>query len=99
MYVDESGDTGLKNSPSNYYVLSGLVVHELRWQSTLDALIQFRRHLKEKFGLRLREEFHAAPLINNPGDLVRIKRNERLTMIRWYTDTLASMPDIKLSML
>ena len=32
MYVDESGDVGMVNSPSRYFVLVGLVLHELRWQ-------------------------------------------------------------------
>ena len=30
MYVDESGDSGLVNSPTRYFVLTGMVVHELR---------------------------------------------------------------------
>ncbi|SDF02686.1 DUF3800 domain-containing protein [Sporolituus thermophilus] len=29
LYVDESGDTGIVDSPTRYYVLAGLVVHEL----------------------------------------------------------------------
>ena len=29
MYVDESGDVGLVGSPTRYFVLVGLVVHEL----------------------------------------------------------------------
>lgn len=94
MYVDESGDTGLVNSPTRYFVLSGLVVHELRWRSTLDTLIHFRRAMKTAFGLRLREEFHAARMINNPGVLARISRNDRLTLIRHFADALASMPDL-----
>lgn len=28
MYVDESGDPGMLVSPTRYFVLSGLVVHE-----------------------------------------------------------------------
>jgi hypothetical protein len=96
MYVDESGDCGLVNSPTRYFVLSGLVVHELRWQIYLEELIKFRQQLKQKYGLRLREEFHAAALINHPGVLVRIKRNDRLTMIREYADFIASLKDINL---
>ena len=40
MYVDESGDIGLVNSPTRYFVLVGLVLHELRWQQTREALVQ-----------------------------------------------------------
>lgn len=94
IYVDESGDCGLLNSPSRYFILTGLVVHELRWHTYLNELIEFRRQMREKYGLRLREEFHAAAFINDPGDLVRIKRHDRLAMIRAFADTLASMTDI-----
>ncbi len=96
MYVDESGDSGLVNSPSRYFVLTGLVVHELRWQKCLDALIACRRELRRKFGLRLREEFHAAALVSHPGNLVRIKRHDRLSMIRTFTNTLSCMTDLSL---
>jgi len=96
MYVDESGDSGLINSPTRYFVLSGLVVHELRWQSCLESLVCFRNAMREKFGLKLREEIHAAALINSPGELVRIKRNDRLSIIRIYADEIAAMPDMSI---
>lgn len=96
MYVDESGDSGLQNSPTRYFVLTGLVVHELRWQPCLEQLINFRRRMQRTFGLRLREEIHSARLINKPGELVRIKRNDRLTIIRAFTEELARLPDVSL---
>ena len=96
MYVDESGDVGMSpKSPSRYFVLSGLVVHELRWADYLDQLINFRRALKAKFGFRLREEFHASQLINTPGALGRIKKHDRLEILRLYADQLAQMSDFK----
>ena len=59
MYVDESGDSGLVNSPTRYFVLTGLVVHELRWHDALNSLVNFRQRMRGKFGLKLREEIHA----------------------------------------
>jgi len=38
MYVDESGDTGLTNSPVDYFVLSGLIIHELRWRTLQEPI-------------------------------------------------------------
>jgi len=96
MYVDESGDCGILNSPTRYFILTGLVVHELRWRTYLDELINFRRLVRNKFGLRLREEFHAASLITHPGSLMRIKRQDRLTMIRNFCDKIAMMNDFSL---
>jgi len=93
MYVDESGDVGMVNSPTRYFVLSGMVIHELRWMSYLEELIAFRRDLRDRYGLKLREEIHASALINNPGALVRIKRHDRLAILREFADKLASMTD------
>jgi len=95
MYVDESGDCGLEESPSKYFVLSGLIIHELRWQAYLQEIIDFRRQLKEGYGLYMREEFHAAKfVVRTPRMLMRIKRNDRLTMIRKYADFLAKFTDL-----
>ncbi len=94
MYVDESGDIGLQNSPTRYFVLTGLVVHELRWRLYLDQIIDFRRRIRQAFGLKLREEIHASAMINHPGDLVRIPRHNRLTILRHFADELAAMSDL-----
>ena len=96
MYVDESGDVGLNGSPTRYFVLTGVVIHELRWKQTQEELLQFRRDLKLKFGLRLRDEIHASPLISRPGDLARIPKQHRLEILRRYADKLASMPHVSL---
>lgn len=94
MYVDESGDVGLQNSPSRYFVLTGLVVHELRWSPYLDQIIAFRRRMRDQYGLYMREEIHAAAMINDPGDMVRIKRYNRLAIIRAFANELAQMSDL-----
>lgn|SRR5579862_3582114 len=96
MYVDESGDIGLLNSPTTHFVLCGLVIHELRWRTYLDELIAFRREIKARFGLKLREELHASALINKPGELARIPKHQRLEILRRMADKLASMPEFSL---
>jgi hypothetical protein len=96
MYVDESGDTGVSNSPTNYFVLSALIVHELRWATALDRMVAFRRRMRDKFGLKMSDELHAAGMINKPGDLVRIRRNDRLTILRALVDELAQIPDVNM---
>jgi hypothetical protein len=91
MYVDESGDSGLHNSPTRYFVLTGMVVHELRWHEALNRLVSFRERMRTQFGLQMREEIHAGTMLSRPGNLIRIKRNDRLTIIRFFLDELASM--------
>ncbi len=89
MYVDESGDSGLVNSPTRYFMLTGLVLHELRWHDAINDLITFRKKMRAKFGLLMREEIHAGKMLTRPGGLVRIKRNNRLSIIRHFLDDLA----------
>ena len=100
MYVDESGDCGLINSPTRYFILTGLVIHELRWQSYLNEIINFRRVIKQKYGFKLRDEFHAAALISNPNKiskgLLNIKRHNRLAMIRQFAEMLSTLTDINI---
>ncbi len=93
MYVDESGDPGslASGSPTNLYILTGLVVHELDWQKSLDHLIAFRKRMRNSYGLRLREELHASKLITKPGALMRLERYQRLALIRHHADTLAAL--------
>jgi hypothetical protein len=96
MYVDESGDIGLVNSPTRYFILCGVVLHELRWRPYLDELMNFRRDIKNSFGLKLRQEIHASALINKPGELALIPKHQRLEILRRKADKLASMPDLNL---
>jgi Protein of unknown function (DUF3800) len=64
MYVEESGDSGLQGSPTRYFVLSGIVVHELRWHEALNRLVSFRQRMRTRFGLQMREEIHAGPMLS-----------------------------------
>lgn len=94
LYVDESGDSGLRPGASPYFALSGVVIHELRWNEYLEQIVDFRKRMRTTFGLLLREEIHAAHFLNRPGSLVRIKRNDRLSIIRHFTNEIAGMTDL-----
>ena len=95
MYVDESGDSGLINSPKQYFILTGMVVHETKWQETFEQLIDFRRRIKERFGVKLREELHAFELISKPKQLRRITKNNRLAIVRQFAIELGLMDTIQ----
>lgn len=96
MYVDESGDTGLVGSPSDHFMLVGLVVHELRWKEAQAELLQFRKDLKARFGLATKAEIHASHLISRPGNLAYIAKHHRLEILRRYADKLAQMPYVSI---
>jgi hypothetical protein len=96
MYIDESGDIGIAGSPTRYFILSGIVFHELRWSSCLDQLQKFRKQMQQKYGLRLREEIHASAFINNPGKLSRLPKHMRLSILREFADELAKITDLNI---
>jgi len=95
MYVDESGDGGIwqegKNSP--HFILSGVIVHEDRWRDVLEQIKLFRLDLRNRFGLSLREEIHAAELIRISGtDSYRsIRKSARIVILRTIAELLANM--------
>ncbi len=95
MYVDESGDIGtLPTSPTNFFILSAIVIHELKWRDTLQDLVRFRQHLKTSKGLKIREEIHCADFITRPGPLSRIPKHDRLDIIKQSIDWLNSNIDL-----
>ncbi len=104
MYVDESGDTGLISptgrSPTRYFCLTGLVVHELRWAETHASLLEFRRWIKRKYKVYLDDEIHAGDMLNKPSripaTLQRLRKHERLAIIRHHADALARLPAVRL---
>ncbi|MGA2058868.1 MAG: DUF3800 domain-containing protein [Thermoguttaceae bacterium] len=102
MYADESGDCGMPSdgSPSRLFCLSGLVVHELRWRDTVAELLRFRHWLKQKYGVYLDAEIHAAAMINKPGKLDpsigKLKKHERLAIVRHFADKIATLADVSI---
>jgi len=100
MYVDESGDDGLVNSPTEYFVLSGLILHELTWRNTLDKLIEFRRTIKNIYNVPIRQEIHANEFLNKPQKLSKlvssIPKNIRLSILKKYADALIEIKSLNI---
>ena len=96
MYVDESGDSGTVNSPTKYFILSAIVIHEIEWRNTLRELVDFRRSLRDAKGLKLRDEIHSTHFLNRPGELKRIKRHDRIDILKKCMDWLNSQPNINI---
>lgn len=101
MYVDESGDCGTPSdgSPSRYFCLSGVVVHELRWTDTILELTQFRHWLRRRFGVFLEAELHASDMISKPSrchvTLQNLRKFERLAILRQFADKLTTLNDLR----
>lgn len=61
-YFDESGDTGLMNSPTRFFVLACVLVPEMQWLASLDELVKMRRWLKKAFGIATRPEIKSTDI-------------------------------------
>lgn len=96
LYADESGDIGRERGSSSFFALSGLVLHELRWHEFIEDILQFRRHLRKTYGLKLREEIHASHFLNKPGDLAKIPKSMRLRILRDVIDFQNSFSDLSI---
>ena len=44
MYVDESGDTGYKKTPTQFFILSAIVINEMDWNFLIEDLTKFRKN-------------------------------------------------------
>ena len=91
VYVDESGDVGLHNSPSDFFCLSAIVIHENDWHDVLEKTIDFRKELRQRYGFKLREEIHSSHFIHKPGDFKRIAKSLRLRLLRDVLDFQAGL--------
>jgi uncharacterized protein DUF3800 len=96
MYVDESGDTGLVNSPTTHFALSALVIHESNWRDFVKAIATFRGTLKAAYGLPLRTEIHASEYLKSP-PVSGMNRHVRLAILRNFLDELSKMNFISIT--
>lgn len=95
MYVDESGDTGLVNSPTRNFILSSIVVHESNWRVFVDRLVGFKKKMRLLHGLPLRTEIHSVEFLNSK--VAGLDRFKRLAILRNALDELASMDFISIT--
>ncbi|MCF6095419.1 DUF3800 domain-containing protein [Thermovorax subterraneus] len=84
LYVDESGDPGLINSPTTHFILNGLIVHSNAWFDALDGIIKLRKELKKEHGIRVRTELKGKYFYKNKGEFYekKIKPEVRLEIYK-----------------
>ena len=97
MYVDESGDTGVNGSNTDYFILSGIVMHELDWNNLFSDFHEFRKQINQKYKFKVRDEFHAVVMVNgNKSENNNLEKNERLMILRNTIDWIASKQELSL---
>jgi hypothetical protein len=92
VYVDESGDIGLTNSPTREYLLVAIIVPEERWHDVLTRINRARRRMKDKLGLDFAAEIHAAEFLGGAHSHLGLIAWQRVRAIRWLLKELSREP-------
>lgn len=96
MYVDECGDSGMKQSSSRYFILSGMVVHEAYWTETLEQVHAMRIDLESRYGFEVMRELHAGEMLGRTTKQYRdIGKLDRVMMFRDVLSAEASMDKVR----
>src|SRR5437764_852644 len=86
-YFDESGDSGhpaLVNTPTKYFVLCCVTIHQDKWRAGLDKLIELRSNMRRHYCLRVRGEVKATDFHRGRGAFagLGIEEPRRLALYR-----------------
>lgn len=95
IYLDESGDLGLTNSPTTHYILAGFSIHHGDWAAFSCLLRSFRLEIHAQFGFPATKELHAAELLGGANAVCGVGRHERLLIARHLIYRLARCGLIK----
>lgn len=93
-YIDESGNTGDPTKGGSLtFVLGCVLVDSANWPAAFDGLLNFRRRIRGKFGVRMRSEIKANYLLRNSGDLraYGLGQGARQLIYRAHMRVLASL--------
>lgn len=95
MYVDESGNTGsISSGGSLTYSLGAVIVTADVWPGVLDNLVSFRRRLRDRYGIPMRDELKANYLLRSSGTIRRfdLAPGERHVIYRAHLRVLRDLP-------
>lgn len=93
-YIDESGDPGVYNSPTNFFILSCILVDTKSWNIFLDDSKEFRRTLRDNYGIKLRQEIHVNEMFNNK-QFNHLKLHQKITVCKKVIDFIDSKNYLK----
>ncbi|MEX2376183.1 MAG: DUF3800 domain-containing protein [Dehalococcoidia bacterium] len=92
-YYDESGDDGFPEYSSPLFALSALYMHYMHWQANFDRIREFRRKLRDDFGLPVKTELHTKYFIlgKNPYRSLGLPESDRLEIMGLVADMIGSL--------
>ncbi len=93
-YVDESGDTGVGAGGSLTYTLGCVLVDADLWPDAFDQLLDFRRRLRQTYGVPMRAEVKANYLLRNSGPFrsMSLAPGQRQLIYRAHLRVLDQLP-------
>lgn len=98
-YFDESGDSGVPgvvNTPTRFFVLTCVLIHQDEWLSSLDHLVRLRGRLRATYGMHARPEIKSSDIRRGRGVLepLRWSLTQRMNfyrdLMKWMNATLTA---------
>ncbi len=83
LYIDESGDNGLQEGSSEFYILAGLAIESFNLRELYWEIREFRKWINKRYGLEFQEIkgsdifYHRGPFFNSlvaPSELEEIHK-------------------------
>jgi hypothetical protein len=92
-YYDESGDDGYPKYSSPLFALSSLYMHYMQWQVNFERIRDFRRQLRQDFGLPVKAEFHTKYFVlgKRPYRSLGLSEADRLEIMGLTADLVGSL--------
>lgn len=91
-FVDESGDVGLRNSPTRHFVLCAALVDHVHWAEVNRELLAMRQRLLATHGLRLDAEIHASEFLGGSPLHLGLDFRRRFECTLHILRTLGALP-------
>ncbi|MGH7453531.1 MAG: DUF3800 domain-containing protein [bacterium] len=68
LFIDESGDDGVNEKSSQFYILTGVAIEDIFWKETFWNLSRFRERIVQKYGLKI-DEIKGENIFQHEGSL------------------------------
>ncbi len=95
-YIDESGNIGeIAKGGTLTFTLACVLVDSAQWASAFDQLIDYRRFLRDVFGIPVRAELKANYLLRNTGPLAPLGLSE-VKRFKIYRGLMRLQPKLSL---
>ncbi len=92
-YMDETGDDGFPTYSSELFVLTSVYMHYQYWKENFNKVLDFRRKLKNDYGLPIKLELHTKDFLTdkNPYRRYNISDKDKRDIVFYYADLISKL--------